>query len=143
MADLKPIVTTKTMQFTFMPQRIMTMMSKERLANLEQVWEDFDDGLNITQFVQLMLDHLYTSSDDEKYELIYGSFKLFLEVDINGDGQMEWGEFMQYIIDAVSASAIKGGEEGQETVQEQITLIKAKKYNRFGNAPQPIDKTTH
>lgn len=63
-----------------------------------------------------MLDHLYTSSDDEKYELIYGSFKLFLEVDINGDGQMEWGEFMQYIIDAVSASAIKGGEEGQETV---------------------------
>lgn len=51
MADLKPIVTTKTMQFTFMPQRIMTMMSKERLANLEQVWEDFDDGLNITQFV--------------------------------------------------------------------------------------------
>ena len=54
-----------------------------------------------------------------------------MEVDINGDGQMEWGEFMQYIIDAVSANAIKGGEDGQETVQEQIARIEAKKYNRF------------
>ena len=41
-----------------------------------------------------MLDHVYCASDDEKYELIYGSFKLFLEVDINGDGRMDWAEFM-------------------------------------------------
>lgn len=74
------------MKFTFMPPRIMTMMSKERLDALGKVWEEYEEGLNITQFVQLMLDHVYTSSDDEKYELIYGSFKLFLEVDINGDG---------------------------------------------------------
>ena len=89
-----------------------------------------------------MLNHVYCQSDDEKYELIYGSFKLFLEVDINGDGRMEWSEFMQYIIDAVSASAIKGGE-GQETVREQIARIKAKKYNRMGPAPFPLDRTSH
>jgi hypothetical protein len=89
-----------------------------------------------------MLDHINTNSDDDKYELIYGSFKLFLEVDINGDGQMEWSEFMQYIIDAVSASAIRGNEES-ETVQEQIARIKAQKYNRFGSAPTPVDKTSH
>lgn len=55
---------------------------------------------------------------------------------------MEWSEFMQYIIDAVSASAIKGGE-GQETVREQIARIKAKKFNKLGPAPHPLDKTSH
>ena len=106
----RPKPTTKTMNFTFMPPRIMTMMSKERLDSLGKVWEEYEDGLTISEFVQLMLNHVMCQSDDEKYELIYGSFKLFLEVDINGDGRMDWSEFMQYIIDAVSASAIKGGE---------------------------------
>ena len=100
-----------------MPQRIMTMMSKERLADLENTWEEYESGLSITEFVQLMLNNMNLQSDDEKYELVYGSYKLFMEVDINGDGQMEWSEFMQYIIDAVSGSAIRGGD-GQETVQE-------------------------
>lgn len=121
----------------------MTLMSKDRLKNLESTWDGYTRGLNISQFVQLMLDHIHTSDDDEKYELVYGSYKLFQEVDINGDGQMEWGEFMQYIIDAVSANAIKGGDEGGETVQEQIARIEAKKYNRFQQAQRPIDKSSH
>ena len=41
-----------------------------------------------------MLNRIYTYDDDEKYELVYGSYKLFMEVDINGDGNMEWAEFM-------------------------------------------------
>ena len=89
-----------------------------------------------------MLNHIHPNSDDEKYELVYGCFKLFSEVDINGDGMMEWGEFMQYIIDAVSGNTIKGGD-GQETVREQIARIKAKKYNRFQMAPAPLDTSNH
>lgn len=72
----------------------------------------------MTQFVQLMLNRIRCADDDEKYELVYGSYKLFGEVDINGDGQMEWDEFMQYIIDAVSATTITGGEDDEETVIE-------------------------
>jgi hypothetical protein len=53
-----------------------------------------------------MLDRIKTKNDDETYELIYGCYKLFNEVDINGDGNMEWGEFMQYIIDAVTSNTI-------------------------------------
>ena len=33
-----------------------------------------------------MLDRIQTDNDDETYELIYGCYKLFHEVDINGDG---------------------------------------------------------
>jgi hypothetical protein len=40
-----------------------------------------------------MLRRIRTKNDDEKYELIYGSFKLFQEIDINGDGGMAWDEF--------------------------------------------------
>ena len=66
-----------------------------------------------------------------------------MEIDINGDGLMEWAEFMQYIIDAVSANTITGGEEDQGTVTEQIAKLKAKKYTRFGLSPSMIDKTSH
>ena len=77
---------TKVMNFTFLPDRIMTLMHKDRLKNLEQTWDNYENGLNLAQFVQLMIDHIHTKDDDEKYELIYGSYKLFQEVDINGDG---------------------------------------------------------
>lgn len=41
-----------------------------------------------------MIDNIASADDDELYELIYGCYKLFIQVDINQDGQMEWGEFM-------------------------------------------------
>jgi hypothetical protein len=37
---------------------------------------------------------------------VHGALKLFSEVDINGDRHMDWGEFMQYIIDAVMENSI-------------------------------------
>lgn len=66
----------------------------------------------------MMLNRIYTYDDDEKYELVYGSYKLFMEVDINGDGNMEWAEFMQFIIDAVSANTITSGDDELDTVTE-------------------------
>jgi len=44
-------------------------------------------------------------------ELAYGCLQLFREIDINGDGTMEWEEFMQYIIDAVSSNPIPNDED--------------------------------
>ena len=52
-------------------------MHKDRLKNLEQTWDKYERGLDLSQFVQLMINHIFTDSDDEKYELIYGSYKLF------------------------------------------------------------------
>jgi Ca2+-binding EF-hand superfamily protein len=58
----------------------------------------------------MMINYMPRESDDQTYELLYGCIKMFSEVDINGDGMMEWSEFVQYIIDAVSANSIKRGE---------------------------------
>ena len=37
----------------------------------------------------------------DKYDFVNGLIKLFDDIDINGDEEMDWKEFTQYIIDAV------------------------------------------
>ena len=110
----------KTMHFNFGPMKIMTQLNMHRINKLGDYWSQYKEGISIAQFTQLMLDKLQTFDDEQKYELIYGCFKLFNEVDINGDGSMEWTEFMQYIIDAVSDNTIKSDEEKSKSVIEQI-----------------------
>ena len=82
------------MNFSFGPENIMVLMSRDRLKLLEKFWEKYIEGITCKQFIQLMLDSIGTEDDDEKYELVYGCYQLFQEVDINGDGKMEWSEFM-------------------------------------------------
>ena len=38
----------------------------------------------------------------EYYDLILGLCQMFEEIDINGDGTMEWKEFMQFLLDTVN-----------------------------------------
>lgn len=46
-------------------------------------------------------------TEAEKIELIYGAINMFSDVDINGDGSMEWSEFVQCIINQVESKTIK------------------------------------
>ena len=73
-------------------------LSKDRLRRLNRVWEQSEDGLALPEFMKLMILEV-PSLKDEKLEMIHGLIRLFKQVDINGDGQMEWSEFVQYIID--------------------------------------------
>jgi hypothetical protein len=38
----------------------------------------------------------------EFYDLVFGLCQLFEEIDINGDGTMEWTELMQFLMDTVN-----------------------------------------
>lgn len=67
----------KVMDFTFTPDKIMTLLSKEMLKKLQKHWETMPDGLDIKDFTSLILSKIYTENDDEKYELVYGCYKLF------------------------------------------------------------------
>jgi Ca2+-binding EF-hand superfamily protein len=40
---------------------------------------------------------------EEEFDLINGLAELFKEIDINGDGSMEFEEFASYLIEAVEA----------------------------------------
>lgn len=39
---------------------------------------------------------------DEYFELVFGLCRMFNEIDINGDGTMEWTEMLQFLIDTVN-----------------------------------------
>ena len=76
----------------------MIRLSKDRLRRLQKVWEQNEDGLNLFEFMKLMVLEV-PSVKAEKLEMIHGLIRLFKQVDVNGDQQMEWSEFVQYIID--------------------------------------------
>jgi hypothetical protein len=72
--------------------------------------------------------------------LLYGIFKLFSEIDINGDQQMEWSEFMQYMIDAVGTSSVPSADPGAgESVMQMIEKQKANNFSWFYMSKKPID----
>lgn len=47
----------------------------------------------MTEFLKVMYAEI-DCDPEERMELIYGSIKIFQDVDINGDGNMSWNEFV-------------------------------------------------
>jgi hypothetical protein len=78
----------------------MMLLDNERLAALEEEFNEHAHGIKLVDFIQLM-ESAITYPAEEKIDLIYGLMKLFNDIDINGDKHMEWSEFTQYIIDSV------------------------------------------
>ena len=77
---------------------IMGNFSKEKLSYLQSQFKKFckltgEEGYPLVEFIQLILGAI-PHKPDETYDLIYGVYSLFREIDINGDGTMEWDEFV-------------------------------------------------
>lgn len=110
---------------------IMMLLDKIKLNKLEKEFKDHEDGLEKLTFINIMLNELGKDYED-RINLVYGIYKLFLEVDFNGDGTMQWEEFTQFIIDTVMGEDGKGGEDeedlgsGKDVSEKQ--LIKFKRY---------------
>ena len=62
----------------------MIRLSKDRLRRLQKVWEQNEDGLNLFEFMKLMVLEV-PSIKAEKLEMIHGLIRLFKQVDVNGD----------------------------------------------------------
>jgi len=58
-------------------------------------------GLTIEQFLKVMLEHLDYNKDskEEVKKITLALVDLFKEIDVNGDGTMEWEEFSNHIIE--------------------------------------------
>lgn len=58
-------------------------------------------GLTIKQFLKVMLEHLDYNKDskEEVKKITLALVDLFKEIDVNGDGTMEWEEFSNHIIE--------------------------------------------
>ena len=69
----------------------------------------------------------------DEANLVYGLYKFFKEVDFNGDNQMQWNEFTQFIIDKVEgdsdAKVNKTEGESENKLYTEKQMIKFKRYH--------------
>jgi WD40 repeat protein len=124
------------------PQRydnnsLMMLLDISKLNKLEEKFTVFKDGIVLHEFIKLMKKELPTNPDDptDELNLVYGLYKLFLEIDFNGDGQMQWQEFTQFIIDSVMGESEGKTQEDDEDILStgkdisEKNIIKYKRYN--------------
>ncbi|KAG7389280.1 hypothetical protein PHYBOEH_007545 [Phytophthora boehmeriae] len=91
---------------------IMMMMDMEKaLKNVSTLRNEFlqkDKGLSIAEFVYVMMRFVQSSAQTDENsrlhhlsesQLVANLCELFAQIDINGDGSMEWEEFTSFIVD--------------------------------------------
>lgn len=83
----------------------MARIDKEALEALESYFGG--EGVTLKEFVSIMGETLRTSDEQEAVGALCGLFK---EIDINGDGRLEWQEFIQFIMDHVNARHAKSSK---------------------------------
>ena len=112
--------------------KIMMMINNEHLSTLGEKFRDYPKGLEIIKFTSLLTNIIKTQkmSPYELTDLIYGIYKFFKEIDFNGDNNMEWAEFTQFIIDRVEGEYNNNEKEfvSANKVISEKELIKYKRY---------------
>ena len=82
---------------------MMSLLDLNRINKLNDFYKDYPDGIEKVIFIEFLKKHLPCDYNDpmDETNLVYGLYKFFKEVDFNGDNQMQWNEFTQFIIDKV------------------------------------------
>jgi len=85
----------------------MAEIDQDRLLMFRQEFMNENRGMNLQQFVALFMTVMGQEGKDRVYtiELVDAVIHLFKDIDINGDGRLEWEEFNQYIIDEVISNS--------------------------------------
>lgn len=84
---------------------IMLRVPTIHLAELREIFESEEQGLNIVQFLRAFARCMELESDYALLKTIPDLLDFFNLVDINGDGRMEWTEFVMFLIEQVVNSS--------------------------------------
>lgn len=81
---------------------MMTQLSGTSLLDmLRRKFVGSPDGLNVEMFVEAMIDVLPTGEmSKSKVETTVDLIELFKDIDVNGDGTVEWSELLAFTIEA-------------------------------------------
>ena len=104
---------------------LMTMIDHDKLITLEEEFKVHRAGIELPNFIWLM-ECSINHPDEDKYELLNGLVKLFQDIDINGDKHIEWSEFTQYIIEAVTTQGSAEEDDNMLALEERPD----RKYNQ-------------
>ena len=112
---------------------MMSLLDLNRINKLNDFYKDYPDGIEKVIFIEFLKKHLPCDYNDpmDETNLVYGLYKLFCEVDFNGDGHMQWEEFTQFIIDTVEGdkdAKVDQSEDKNAKLFDEKAMIKYKRY---------------
>ena len=105
---------------------IMRTFDVEKLrllrARFLEKQKECEDGYELIEFVGLMKNVIPYEHPSEEYDLVHGLCNLFSEIDINGNGGLEWDEFTGFLIEAVDQKQLSsaGRIPSEEIVSENL-----------------------
>ena len=107
---IQKVQTNKKIRNKFTIDYIMSKFTTVKLKLVQhrfiQKLKFHEDGLTLHEFVELMKMVVPYNHQFEEYDFVNGLCILFNEVDINGDGTMEWDEFASFILETVDSNQL-------------------------------------
>ena len=80
---------------------IMYLIPTASLPSLRADFEKSQAGLTLIVFLNVMIKTMALKTETELLKIIPDLIDFFKSVDINGDGRMEWSEFVMFVIESV------------------------------------------
>ena len=80
---------------------IMSKIAVKRLRFLRRELESSKVGLTLEQFIEAAIRNMALKGEEELLQTIPDVVDLFQVIDVNGDGSLEWKEFVSFLIDQV------------------------------------------
>jgi len=87
------------------PASLLAKLENDKLPRLNNAFDSQATGIDKKLFVRIVKNEI----QDPNYnsvDLVNGLMQLFDDIDINGDGNMEWSEFSQFVLDRVADEEI-------------------------------------
>lgn len=101
----------KVENFASVSSSIMLKLPTRNLGSLREEFMKKPEGLNLTEFLEAVINNMELSDVSNLMLMISDLTDFFQLVDINGDGAMEWEEFVMFILDAVVPNKEGGLQE--------------------------------
>jgi hypothetical protein len=79
----------------------MSKIPVYRLKCLRQELERAKGGLEVEAFIAAVVQNMELDSEEQLLQTVPELVDLFEVIDINGDGGLEWKEFVSFLIDQV------------------------------------------
>ena len=125
---------------------IMMLLDLNKINKLSEVFKEYEDGIEKIIFITKMKSEFPCNLTDpmDETNLVYGLYKFFKEVDFNGDNQMQWTEFTQFIIDKVEGDGeAKVNEKEGESSNKIFTEKQMLKFKRYHESNKLNDNLIH
>jgi hypothetical protein len=129
---------------------MMMKMNPDALTNIRKEFFARRDSITMEEFMYIIQKHLINRKGDDKFVMEtpeqrdFGSnmFELFKDIDVNGDGQLEWQEFTAFTVEKANIlnkraklTSIAHYHDSSDLLDPTATYRHRHDISRFVNIP--------